>query len=120
VRVGWTPLDVLSPTCDVLVHQTGGSTMMTALSFGVPQVLVPDSGQFRQTDMARRLVEAGAALMLSHEEATTEIIAEKCREMISNPSYAAAAAGLAQEIAVLPLPSEVARRVEWLVHEASV
>ncbi|HEX6359328.1 glycosyltransferase [Actinophytocola sp.] len=119
VPVGWAPLDVLAPTCDVLVHQSGGSTMMTALSFGVPQILLPDAGQFRQGDMARRLVEAGAALTLSHEQATTEIIAETCQEMISNPSYAAAAAGLAKEIAALPLPSEVARRIEWLVHETS-
>lgn len=119
-RVGWAPLDVLAPTCDVLVHQSGGSTMMTALSFGVPQVLIPDSGQFRQTEMARRLVEAGAALMVSQEQATTEIITKKCQEIISNPGYATAAAGLAQEIAALPLPSEVARRIEWLVHKAAV
>lgn len=115
VRVGWVPLDILAPTCDVLVHQSGGSTMMTALSFGVPQVLIPDSGQLRQMDMARRLVEAGAALTISHEQATTEVIAENCREMISDPRYATAAAGLAQEIAALPLPSEVVRRIEWLV-----
>jgi UDP:flavonoid glycosyltransferase YjiC (YdhE family) len=119
VSVGWAPLDILAPTCDVLVHQSGGSTMMTAMSFGVPQVLLPDAGQFRQGDMARRLVEAGAALVLSHEQATTEVIAKSCQEIISNPSYAAAAAGLAKEIAALPLPSEVARRIEWLVHEAS-
>jgi UDP:flavonoid glycosyltransferase YjiC (YdhE family) len=68
-------------------------------------------------DMARRLVEAGAALMLTHEQATTEAIAEKCQEIISDPRYAAAAAGLAREIAALPLPSEVVRRIEWLVHE---
>ncbi|MEV6831369.1 glycosyltransferase [Amycolatopsis sp. NPDC051102] len=117
VEVGWIPLDILAPTCDVLVHQSGGSTMMTALSFGVPQVLLPDAGQFRQMDMARRLVEAGAALMLTHEQATTEAIAEKCQEIISDPRYAAAAAGLAREIAALPLPSEVVRRIEWLVHE---
>jgi UDP:flavonoid glycosyltransferase YjiC (YdhE family) len=119
VRVGWVPLDILAATCDVLVHQSGGSTMMTALSFGVPQVLIPDAGQYRQGEMARRLVEAGAALVLSHEQATTEAIAKNCQEMISNPSYAAVAAGLGKEIAALPLPSEVARRIEWLVHEAS-
>ncbi|MDT8909765.1 glycosyltransferase [Amycolatopsis sp. PS_44_ISF1] len=119
VHLGWIPLDVLAPTCDVLVHQSGGSTMMTALSFGVPQVLLPDAGQFRQVDMARRLVEAGAALTLSHEQATTEAIAEKCQEIISDPGYAAAAAGLAAEIAALPLPSEVVRRIEGLVRRAS-
>ncbi|GAA3537568.1 glycosyltransferase [Amycolatopsis ultiminotia] len=118
IHVGWAPLDVLTPTCDVLVHQSGGSTMMTALSRGVPQILIPDSGQFRQTEMARSLVEAGAALTLSPEQATTELIAKSCQELLSDPSYAAAAAGLAEEIAGLPLPSEVVRRIEWLVRAA--
>jgi len=119
VHAGWIPLDVVAPTCDVIVHQTGGSTMMTALSHGVPQVLIPDTGMYRACDMARRLAEAGAAVVLTKEEATSEIIAKTCQEMISDPSYAAAAAGLAREIATLPLPDEVARRVEWLVDKAS-
>nr|AXL05458.1 hypothetical protein [uncultured bacterium] len=120
VRVGWVPLDILLPTCDVLVHQSGGSTMMTALSAGVPQVLTPHAGQLRPADMARRLVEVGTARMIPAEQATTEMIAKNCQEIIANPSYAAAAAGLAEEIAALPLPAEVASRIEGLVHKVSV
>ncbi|WP_131732788.1 glycosyltransferase [Actinomadura formosensis] len=119
VRAGWIPLDVLAPTCDVLVHQTGGSTMMTALSFGVPQILIPDPAMHRVNEMARRLVESGAALALSPQEATSEAVAKTCQKIISDPGYAEAAAGLAGEIAAQPLPSEVARRVERLVCGAS-
>lgn len=119
VHVGWIPLDIVAPTCDVLVHQSGGSTMMTALSFGVPQVLIPDPKLQRANAMARTMVDAGAGVILSPEEATTDVIAKTCQEIITNPDYAAAAAGLAQEIAALPLPSEVARRIEWLVHESA-
>ncbi|MFE0023231.1 glycosyltransferase [Amycolatopsis sp. NPDC059021] len=119
VHAGWIPMDVVAPTCDVLVHQTGGSTMMTGLSFGVPQVLIPDTSMYRTTDMARRLAEAGAAVVLSTEEAASEVIAKTCQEIISNPSFAAAAGKLAGEIAALPLPEEVARRIERIVGEAS-
>nr|AXL05697.1 protein of unknown function DUF1205 [uncultured bacterium] len=119
VLAGWVPLDVLAPTCDVLVHQTGGSTMMTALSFGVPQVLIPDPRLYRANAMARSLADAGAAIILTPEEATSEVIAKNCQEIITNPEYARAAGALAREIAALPLPSEVARRVEWVVQEAS-
>jgi UDP:flavonoid glycosyltransferase YjiC (YdhE family) len=119
VQAGWIPLDILAPTCDVLVHQTGGSTMMTALSFGVPQVLIPDPNLFRANAMARRLADAGAALVLTPDEATTDAVAKACQEIITNPSYAAAAAALAREIAAQPLPSEVARRIELLVHEGA-
>lgn len=119
VRAGWIPLDILAPTCDVLVHQTGGSTMMTALSFGVPQILIPDPNQYRVNEMARRLVDAGAAVTLTPDEARTEVIAKHCQEMLSDPAYTAAAAGLAREIAAMPLPAEVARRVESLVGESA-
>ncbi|GAA3537612.1 glycosyltransferase [Amycolatopsis ultiminotia] len=117
VRAGWIPLDVVAPTCDVLVHQTGGSTMMTGLSFGVPQVLIPDTSMYRAADMARRLAETGAAVVLSPEEATSEVIAKTCREILDTPSFAAAAAGLAEEIAALPAPAEVAQGIERLVRE---
>lgn len=119
VHLGWIPLDVVAPTCDVIVHQTGGSTMMTALSYGVPQVLIPDTNMFRTAEMARRLAEAGAAVVLTQEEATSEVITKVCQEIITNPSYTEAAAGLAAEIAALPLPDEVARRVEWLVNKSA-
>jgi UDP:flavonoid glycosyltransferase YjiC (YdhE family) len=119
VRAGWIPLDVLAPTCDVLVHQSGGSTMMTALSTGVPQIMIPDPGLHRAQEMARRIAEAGAGIVLTPQEATSEIVAKSCQEIISNPSYATAASAIAQEIAALPLPSEVARRIEWVVHEAA-
>lgn len=119
VRAGWIPMDVLAPTCDVLVHQSGGSTMMTCLSFGVPQILIPDPGQYRANDIARRLAEAGAGIVLSPEEARSEVIAKNCQQIISNPSYAAAAAALGREIAAQPSPFEVARRVELLVHAKS-
>jgi D-olivosyltransferase len=119
VRAGWIPLDIVAPTCDLLVHQSGGSTMMTALSFGVPQILVPHPMLRRANDLARRIAESGAGIVLTPEEATSDVIAKQCQEILSNPKYAAAAAGLAREIAAMPLPSEVARRVEWLVHEAS-
>ncbi len=115
VRAGWIPMDVVAPTCDVLVHQTGGSTMMTGLTFGVPQVLIPDTRMYRAADMARRLAETGAAVVLSPEEATSEVIAKTCEEIVSTPSFAAAAGKLAAEIAALPSPHEVAQRIERLV-----
>nr|AXL06417.1 DUF1205 domain-containing protein [uncultured bacterium] len=117
VRAGWIPMDVVAPTCDVLVHQTGGSTMMTGLTFGVPQVLIPDTRMYRAADMARRLAETGAAVVLTPEEATSEAIAKTCHEIVSEPGFSAAAAKLAGEIAALPSPHEVADRIERLVAE---
>src|ERR1700729_2458318 len=39
--VGPVPLHLLLPTCDAIIHQGGGGTLMTALVCGVPQLVVP-------------------------------------------------------------------------------
>ena len=39
--VGPVPLHLLLPTCDAIIHQGGGGTLMTALVSGLPQLVVP-------------------------------------------------------------------------------
>lgn len=41
IRTGWIPLDVVAPTCDVIVHHGGGVTSMTAINAGTPQLAIP-------------------------------------------------------------------------------
>lgn len=113
-RVAWIPLDVAAPTCDVLVHHTGGANMMTALAHGVPQVLIPAVELYRANQMAATLAAAGASVTLSPAQAATDAIAKTCQDIISNPSYASAAAGIAKEIAAQPIPADIARRIEQL------
>lgn len=113
-RIGWVPIDIAAPTCDVLVHQTGGATMMAALTHGVPQVLIPAVELYRANQMAATLAAAGASVTLSPAQAATDAIAKTCQDIISNPSYASAAAGIAKEIAAQPIPADIARRIEQL------
>src|SRR5688572_15053768 len=41
VRIGWLPLDVVAPTCDLAVHHGGATTAMTLVNSGVPQLIIP-------------------------------------------------------------------------------
>jgi len=111
VRAGWIPLDVLAPTCDVILHHGGGATDMTALASGVPQLIaIQDVSGVEM----RRLADAGAAIMLSEDEQQPGNIVSACSELLANPKYRDRARGLAGEIALLPPPAEVVTHLEAL------
>jgi UDP:flavonoid glycosyltransferase YjiC (YdhE family) len=100
-QAGWTPLDVLAPTCDVVVHHGGGATSLTALSAGVPQVMIPQGGAL--VENAQRLARYGAAIALERGVPVQRIISA-CEEILSDRSYADRARSLSQEIAALTPP----------------
>ncbi|HEY1919434.1 MAG TPA: nucleotide disphospho-sugar-binding domain-containing protein [Streptosporangiaceae bacterium] len=133
VHVGWIPLDVVAPTCDLVVHHGGATTATTVMNAGVPHLIMPDNGY--GAAVARAVAGSGAALVVtppgqgpgadsdSGQDPTAdsasdadpaEAIAAGCREILGTPPYTERARALAQEIAGLPVPAEVVRMVETL------
>nr|WP_042189335.1 nucleotide disphospho-sugar-binding domain-containing protein [Kibdelosporangium sp. MJ126-NF4]CEL18586.1 Glycosyltransferase [Kibdelosporangium sp. MJ126-NF4]CTQ98070.1 Glycosyltransferase [Kibdelosporangium sp. MJ126-NF4] len=111
-RIGWVPLDVLAPTCDVILHHGGGVTDMTAIRNGIPQVIV---NYDISHDAMLQLAEFGAAIMLKPGEDAPEKIAAACRETLTDPRYRERAGQLAAEVEALPSPAEIVDRMEKLV-----
>ncbi|MFF9024877.1 nucleotide disphospho-sugar-binding domain-containing protein [Streptomyces eurythermus] len=112
VRVGWMPLDVVAPTCDLIVHHGGGVTGMTALGAGAAQLLLPRWDIFATT--MRRAAEQGAARVLFPEDAGPEAVLRACRELLEEPGYRKRSGEIAAEIAALPGPAEVVADLERL------
>ncbi|GAA0358079.1 DUF1205 domain-containing protein [Actinoallomurus spadix] len=116
VRVGWMPLDVVAPTCDLMVHHAGAATAMTVMTAGVPQLIVPPN--FHTKAIARALSGFGAALTVPPEQEPgrdpVETMAAGCGEILSTPRYRQRAQALAEEIAALPGPPSVVRTLETL------
>jgi glycosyltransferase len=117
VPIGWIPLDVVAPTCDLAVHHGGAATAMTFMNAGVPQLVIPDN------DYAKAIAQAvcgfGAALTVMPRQQEpgrdlAEVIAASCREILSNPRYAKQAQALASEVAALPTPAEMVLTLETL------
>lgn len=112
VRAGWLPLDIVLGTCDAVVHSGGGQTALTAISAGVPQLILPDMPKL--IPHSERLAEFGSAIMLLPSDGTAEAVGTGCRRLLTTPSYTERATSLAAEMAALPGPCEVLTAVEDL------
>jgi glycosyltransferase len=118
VRTGWMPLDVVAPTCDLMIHHAGGATTMTALNSGVPQLFIPTGASFVKP--ANRIVDFGAAITIMPKKATADRVAQACEQLLTRSSYRERALALAAEIAALPVPFEMVPLLEQLVHDRTL
>jgi UDP:flavonoid glycosyltransferase YjiC (YdhE family) len=85
--------DVMQRAAAIVSHGGSGSTLM-ALAAGVPQAFVPLFVDGPAN--ARRVAELGAGILVGDD------LAGDVRALIVDPSYALAAAAVADEIAALP------------------
>lgn len=108
----WVPLDVLAPTCDLIVHHSGGTTSLTAMYHGVPQVSIPENAA--HVPATERLADYGATAMLIPGEDTPENVASSCQEVLGNSLYRQRALELSEEMSTMPLPHDVVGRLEDL------
>jgi UDP:flavonoid glycosyltransferase YjiC (YdhE family) len=113
VHAGWLPMDVLAPTCDLVVHHGGGNTMLSCLAAGVAQLVIPYMTVCR--DPARRLAESGAARILEPGEDTAENVLSAAKALLADPAYRDRAGALAAEIAAQPSPAAMVGAIEPLV-----
>jgi glycosyltransferase len=112
VRVSWVPLDVLAPTCDLLIHHGGGGTALTGIACGVPQLLIPNMPKL--VAPSARLARYGAATMILPGDDTPGAVFDAAADLLTAPSYRERARLLAQEVALMPAPAEVVGSVEKL------
>ncbi|MEV2196555.1 nucleotide disphospho-sugar-binding domain-containing protein [Streptomyces phaeochromogenes] len=117
VRIGWIPLDVVAPTCDLIVHHGGGATSLTAMNAGVPQLINPE-GVYMEI-IARAVSGFGAGLTVApgrqgSDQDAVAAVSAGCREVLADPAYALRAQDLSKEIATLPTPSETVHTLEKL------
>ncbi|GLY85135.1 nucleotide disphospho-sugar-binding domain-containing protein [Actinoallomurus iriomotensis] len=107
------PLHLLLPTCDAVVAHGGAGTSLTGVAYGLPQLLVT-----RLPDHVRHaagLARAGAGITVEAAKAEPRVIRERLAELLSDPSYRAAAERLSRETHDRPSPDRVVTDIERLV-----
>lgn len=113
LAVGRVALNMVLPTCDLVVHHSGSGTTMTSVVTGIPQMIIPVIAE--TWDYARRLDAFGAARRITPQEADPEAVVAQCRPLLEDPTYRARAALLRDEVAALPSPAEHALALPELI-----
>ena len=106
----WLPFVDVLPRVAGIVHHGGSGTVMTALAAGVPQIVVPGSGD--RTLHARLIAERGAGLSVP----TRELNAAALERLVTDPALASSAREVAAEIAAMPDPAELVEPLVALAH----
>jgi UDP:flavonoid glycosyltransferase YjiC (YdhE family) len=113
--IGWIPLDQVLPLCDLVVHYGGSGATMTALAYGVPQIVLA-AAVADAPDNAERVHATGIGVGLSPEEAMAcEPVRDACARLLDDHRYAERAGAFAAENAAMPTPAEVVATIEALV-----
>jgi glycosyltransferase len=116
--VASVPLQLVLPSCALIVHQAGDGTALTAATAGIPQLAIAGSPE---ADMCGgRLAAAGAGICLKDPElredpAAPAVIGDALAALLADPGYAAGAARLRAEIEHQPPPAELVKPLVTLV-----
>jgi glycosyltransferase len=105
-----TPLQLVLPYCDLLVHQGADGTALTAATLGVPQLAITRKPGAEL--VGARLAAVGIGWHLRYQELCTEPEPEKVIRravcgLLTGKSWRAAAGWLRAEIDRLPAPASI-------------
>jgi glycosyltransferase len=101
-----------------VVGHGGFGTTMTALTGGVPQVVLPLFA-FDQTVHARKVVDVNAGIQLPGGVPAVADLPDALHRLLADPAYAHGARAIAAEIAALPDVAEAVPVLEQLATERS-
>ena len=102
----------LLPRARVFVHHGGQNSMMDALSYGVPQVIVP--GRVFERQFNAEAVE-NARCGLTVRQPKPALIARAARALLDEPALTSGIRGLRAELSSLGGTKRIVREVETLV-----
>lgn len=109
----YIPQATILPHCDLVVSHGGSGSVIAALAYGKPMVLIPMGAD--QPLNAARCEAIGVAQTLDAITAAPQMIAEAVVAVLKNPSYRQSAERIKDEIVAMPDPS---RAVNLLVRLA--
>jgi glycosyltransferase len=117
------PLQLVLGFCDVIVHQAGDGTALTAAATGIPQLAIT-----RKPDPAltgSRLEAVGAGIHLPYQRLVGEAdsrgaITEAVTALLDEPAYREAAVRLRDEIQAQPSPADRVRDLIGLTSQQLV
>lgn len=106
----YLPLEVILPRCDAVVTAGGFNTVMGALQFGLPMLVLPLGAD--QPRNAGKVAALGAGVRIAADAADQETIESALRAVLVEPSYRVNAARVQENIERMPGPEDAALYLE--------
>jgi UDP:flavonoid glycosyltransferase YjiC (YdhE family) len=103
------PLNAFMADSGLVVHHGGNGTALTALAYGVPQLIVAQEGPLLVPNA--ELIHtrgAGRAVISEEDRGDVELLKSALLDVIEQPSYRSAAAEVRAEMDAMPSPEAVA------------
>lgn len=110
--VRWVSHTELLPRLDVMITTGGSATVQSTLKAGVPLIIVPT--EWDKPDIARRVVETGAGLLLEPKRCTPKGLREAVEQVLGTPSFRQNAQRMAAAFARYGGPLAAAELLEKL------
>jgi len=110
--VRWVSHTELLPRLDVMITTGGSATVQATLRAGVPLIVVPTD--WDKPDIARRVVDTGAGILLEPEQCTPEKLRAAVERVLSDPSFRQNAQRMAAAFARYSGPPAAAELLETL------
>jgi len=112
----FVPQTEVLPHCSAVIHHAGAGTMLGTLAHGLPSLALPQSAD--NFTNAALLAGAGAALTLLPGDVTDAAVRSGLRIVLEAGTHRQRARQLAEEIAAMPSPDDVAARLASQVRPA--
>ncbi|MEH0970464.1 nucleotide disphospho-sugar-binding domain-containing protein [Micromonospora sp. CPCC 205546] len=106
--VDWIPIPAALPASAALVHHGGAGSVLSALIAGVPQLATVGAGDRRHN--AELVAARGAGIAVRNRDITADTLTR----LVTDTALRDAARRVSAEIAAMPGPSELVRRLESL------
>lgn len=111
----YVPQSLLLPHCDLVITHAGFSTVITALSCGLPLVAIPIDAD--QPVNAERCAALGVAQVIQSRQRTPDAIRDAVRTVLADPVYRRNAERIRDEMSALPGPEHAVTLLERLAHD---
>lgn len=111
------PAREILPRCELVISHGGSGTVIGALAFGVPQILLPIGAD--QPLNAERCRALGVAAVLDASTVTEHAISQAARAVLEDRTYRTAASRVRDEIRSLPRAARAAEQLERLAEKAA-
>jgi MGT family glycosyltransferase len=111
----YLPQSLVFHRCDMVITHGGSATLITALSHGLPLVVLPISAD--QPDNAALVAAHGLGRVIGQDQRTAPAIETVTRAVLADPSYRRNALLIRDEIAALPGPDYAVSLLERLAQE---